>query len=80
MKIKILFFGISSDLVGLSNLDFEVGKALTVKNLKILLKKKYVYLKNLDVYAIAVNENYAIDDLVLKENDEVAIIPPVSGG
>ena len=80
MKIKILFFGISSDLVGLSNLDFEVGKALTVKNLKILLKKKYVHLKNLDFYAIAVNENYAIDDLVLKENDEVAIIPPVSGG
>ena len=80
MKIKILFFGISSDLVGLSNLDFEVGKALTVKKLKILLKKKYVHLKNLDLYAIAVNENYAIDDLVLKENDEVAIIPPVSGG
>ena len=80
MKIKILFFGISSDLVGLSNLDFEVDKALTVKKLKILLKKKYVYLKNLDVYAIAVNENYAIDDLVLKENEEVAIIPPVSGG
>ena len=80
MKIKILFFGISSDLVGLSYLDFEVDKALTVKKLKILLKKKYVYLKNLDVYAIAVNENYAIDDLVLKENDEVAIIPPVSGG
>ncbi|MDG2151921.1 MAG: MoaD/ThiS family protein [Polaribacter sp.] len=80
MKIKILFFGISSDLVGLSNLDFEVDKALTVKKLKILLNKKYVHLKNLDVYAIAVNENYAIDDLVLKENDEVAIIPPVSGG
>ena len=80
MKIKILFFGISSDLVGLSYLDFEVDKALTVKKLKILLKKKYVHLKNLDVYAIAVNENYAIDYLVLKENDEVAIIPPVSGG
>tara|TARA_B110001450_G_scaffold256201_1_gene285810 strand:+ start:2037 stop:2279 length:243 start_codon:yes stop_codon:yes gene_type:complete len=80
MKIKILFFGISSDLVGLSNLDFEVDKALTVKNLKILLKKKYVPLKNIDFYAIAVNESYAIDDLVLKENDTVAIIPPVSGG
>ena len=47
MKIKILFFGISSDLVGLSNLDFEVDKALTVKKLKILLNKKYVHLKNL---------------------------------
>lgn len=80
MKIKILFFGISSDLVGLSNLDFEVDKALTVKNFKILLKKKYVHLKNIDFYAIAVNESYATDELVLKENDTVAIIPPVSGG
>jgi len=80
MKIKILFFGISSDLVGLSNLDFEVDKASTVRSFKILLKKKYAHLKNIDFYAIAVNESYAVDDLVLKENDEVAIIPPVSGG
>ena len=37
-------------------------------------------LKNMASYAIAVNESYAVNDLVLNENDIVAIIPPVSGG
>ncbi|WP_338039356.1 MoaD/ThiS family protein [Maribacter litopenaei] len=30
--------------------------------------------------AVAVNSEYAEDDVQLKSNDEVAIIPPVSGG
>ncbi|MDD7913600.1 MoaD/ThiS family protein [Polaribacter ponticola] len=44
------------------------------------LSKKHSLLKNIDSYAIAVNEEYAADDLILKENDIVAVIPPVSGG
>ena len=37
-------------------------------------------LKKLKSYAVAVNEEYATDDVILKPNDVVAIIPPVSGG
>ncbi len=80
MKVQILFFGITSDLLGASNLEIEVVEASTVANLKSLLKEKYPQLKNIASYAIAVNESYAVDDLVLEENDVVAIIPPVSGG
>jgi molybdopterin converting factor subunit 1 len=80
MEIKILFFGITTDLVGTSNLDFMLSDASTVLDFKNLLKKKYPQLKNITSYAIAVNEVYAEDDLILKESDEVAIIPPVSGG
>ncbi len=80
MKVQILFFGITSDLLGASNLEIEVVEASTVANLKSLLKEKYPQLKNIASYAIAVNESYAVDDLVLEEKDVVAIIPPVSGG
>jgi molybdopterin converting factor subunit 1 len=80
MEIKILFFGITTDLVGTSNLDFVLSDASTVLDYKNLLKKKYPRLENLDAYTIAVNEVYAEDDLILKEGDVVAIIPPVSGG
>ncbi len=80
MKVQILFFGITSDLLGASNLEIEVVEASTVANLKSLLKEKYPQLKNIASYAIAVNESYAVEDLVLEENDVVAIIPPVSGG
>ena len=80
MKVQILFFGITSDLLGASNLELEVVEASTVANLKSLLKEKYPQLKNIASYAIAVNESYAVENLVLEEKDVVAIIPPVSGG
>ncbi|ARV06880.1 molybdopterin converting factor subunit 1 [Polaribacter sp. SA4-10] len=80
MKLKILFFGITTDLVGVSNLDLVLPDASTVLDFKSLLKKKYPQLENLDSYAIAVNESYATGDLILNEKDTVAVIPPVSGG
>tara|TARA_B110000046_G_scaffold111382_1_gene118572 strand:+ start:9881 stop:10123 length:243 start_codon:yes stop_codon:yes gene_type:complete len=80
MKIKTLFFGITTDLVETSNIDLEFSEASTVLDFKNLLKKNYPQLENLDSYAIAVNECYATDDLILKKNDIVAVIPPVSGG
>ncbi|MDC0177839.1 MoaD/ThiS family protein [Polaribacter sp.] len=80
MNIKLLLFGITTDLVGASNLEIAVAEASTISNFKSLLKKTYPQLKKIDSYAIAVNEAYATNDLVLKENDVVAVIPPVSGG
>ena len=80
MKIKLLFFGITTDLLKTSSLDFEVSNNSSVQNLKSDLLAKYPQLQNIDSYAIAVNESYANDDLALQENDVVAIIPPVSGG
>ena len=80
MNIKLLLFGITTDLVGTSNLEIAVAEASTISNFKSLLKKTYPQLKKIDSYAIAVNEAYATNDLVLKENNVVAVIPPVSGG
>ena len=80
MKIKLLFFGITTDLLKTSSLDFEVSNNSSVQNLKSDLLAKYPQLQNIDSYAIAFNESYANDDLALQENDVVAIIPPVSGG
>ncbi|MBK5209919.1 MAG: MoaD/ThiS family protein [Flavobacteriaceae bacterium] len=80
MKIQLLFFGITTDLVGENSINFKITKNTTIKGLKEALITDYSALKNIADFAIAVNEEYAEDDLVLKENDVVAIIPPVSGG
>ena len=80
MKIELLFFGISSDLVGKNSMDFKLAQNASVKSLKVALITDYSALKNIADFAIAVNEEYAEDELILKENDVVAIIPPVSGG
>jgi molybdopterin converting factor subunit 1 len=80
MKIKLLLFGITTDLLETSSLEFEVSNNTNIKDLKIQLLLKYPKLVNINSYAIAVNESYATDDVVIKEYDVVAIIPPVSGG
>ncbi|HEY9222080.1 MAG TPA: MoaD/ThiS family protein [Lutibacter sp.] len=80
MKIQLLFFGIATDLVSETSIFYELDSDETVSALKKELLLKYPKLKNIEEFAIAVNEEYAEDDLVLKENDVVAIIPPVSGG
>ena len=80
MKIKVLFFGITTDLVNTSTIDLVLSEASTIVDFKNLLSKEYPQLKNINSYAIAVNESYATDKVVLKEADVVAVIPPVSGG
>lgn len=80
MNITILFFGITSDFVGKSKLSYTIDQQSTVKNLKDGITNIYPNLRNIKEFAIAVNEEYANDDLKLNEGDVVAIIPPVSGG
>jgi molybdopterin converting factor subunit 1 len=80
MKITSLFFGITADLIGATELDMDLENGTDVGAFKLVLKEKYPQLKNITSYAIAVNELYAEDILTLKEGDVVALIPPVSGG
>jgi molybdopterin converting factor subunit 1 len=80
MKLKILFFGIASDIVQTTEIDIHLQESTTVFDCKMALQTQFPNLKNLNSYAIAVNEIYADNELVLKSADVVAIIPPVSGG
>lgn len=80
MVLEVLFFGISSDLVGEKNISFSLSQNSSVQHFKEQLQRQYSKLSQINSYAIAVNENYATNETLLKENDVVAIIPPVSGG
>ncbi|MDP5106519.1 MAG: MoaD/ThiS family protein [Polaribacter sp.] len=80
MNIKTLFFGITTDFVGASEIQIDVAENTSIKDFKAVLKKKYSQLEKINSYAIAVNEEYATDDVILKNGDVVAVIPPVSGG
>jgi len=80
MRIQLLLFGITSDLINTSSLVLDVSENCSIIIFKKEILEKYPQLENINSYAIAVNETYASDETVLKENDVVAIIPPVSGG
>ena len=80
MTIQVLLFGVTTDLLETSSINLELNENATIEDFKTELVKKYPKMASLKSYAIAVNEAYAEVSQVLKENDVVAIIPPVSGG
>lgn len=80
MDINLLCFGIAKDIMGGSNVTFNLTAPYNVKHLKLSLVKRYPKFQNISSFQIAVNETYADNEITLNEKDEVVIIPPVSGG
>ena len=80
MQIKIAAFGITRDIVGARELDLQLKENATVNDLRTALGEAYPRLSDLASLAIAVNQEYAQNDIQLSENDEIVLIPPVSGG
>jgi molybdopterin converting factor subunit 1 len=80
MNLKVLLFGISKELIGATSIVFSISPNTTILEFKTQLKKQYPQVTEINSYAIAVNESYASNETVLKENDIIAVIPPVSGG
>ena len=79
--MKIISFGVTKDITGSLYLDIETGeKPVSVKELKENLFNKYPGLQNLKTLSIAVNNEYASNETMVSSQDEVALIPPVSGG
>ncbi|WP_457621781.1 molybdopterin converting factor subunit 1 [Persephonella sp.] len=81
MKVKILYFSSLKDRIKKSQEVMDIPEGTTVSSLINVLKNTYPELeKNFDSVMVAVNEEYASAEQILKEGDTVAIIPPVSGG
>ena len=80
MKYKINLFGITKDIVGSNVTEIVVSQSADVQAVLGELKTNYPKLKDIKSLLIAVNNEYAELDLILSENDESALIPPVSGG
>ncbi|WP_137743443.1 molybdopterin converting factor subunit 1 [Robertmurraya siralis] len=75
---KILFFAHLKDEVGEENIRIDVA-GRTVAEVKELLAAEY-NLQKLDSAMTAINEEFASNENVIEAGDEVAFIPPVSGG
>jgi sulfur-carrier protein len=78
-QFRIKAFGITKDILGArENVILVSGQ--TVADLRRELIQKYPELVGLRSLLIAVNDAYADDTVILSEKDEIALIPPVSGG
>ena len=79
MRIKVLFFASLKELIGISSMAIDVAEGGTTSTLFADLCIQYPSLRQGSM-AIAVNKTYVTNDVILKDGDEVALLPPISGG
>jgi molybdopterin converting factor subunit 1 len=78
--IKVLLFGAAADRAGTRETQVPAGET-TLDELWPLLAERYPGLSPMrDTLAFAVNGEYARGDTLVSPGDEVAVLPPVSGG
>jgi MoaE-MoaD fusion protein len=81
MQVKLLFFATLKDIVGASHLQLDLPAGATINELLSRLEATYPRFKGYrPVLLTAINEEYVDRNTSIKEGDEVAIFPPVSGG
>jgi molybdopterin converting factor subunit 1 len=81
MKIDVLFFGVLKDLLGQSSETVDLPEGARVREIIIHFSRQDPRFEAMaPSLAMSVNQEYAGPDCVLREADEVALLPPVSGG
>jgi len=81
MRVRVLFFGMLKDLAGKSSDLLDLQDGASVRDLLAHYEAHTPHFKEaISSIAIAVNQQYAGAETVLKSSDEVALLPPVSGG
>jgi molybdopterin converting factor subunit 1 len=81
MRVRVLYFGIIRERLGRREETVEVSEGATVGQVTAALSARYGELvSGVASLRVAVNLEYVDSDRVLAEDDEVAVIPPVSGG
>jgi len=79
MNIKLLLFAQAREIAGDSEIDLILPEESDVGALIRLLTTRFPAFSQLEMKA-AVNSEYVEDNHRLHNGDEVAIIPPISGG
>ena len=81
MKLSIRFFGTLRESIGEATREFEVPDDCRVADLREILAEALPAFREFgERVAIAVEHEVAREDRALHEGDEIALLPPVSGG
>jgi MoaE-MoaD fusion protein len=81
MRVQVLFFGQLKDLTGRSSESLPLAERATLSDVLQHYADKFPDIRKLSSsLALSINREYATQDAPLKDGDEVALLPPVSGG
>ena len=84
MRVKLMSFGVLKDLLGAATEEVDLAEGSTVGDLLQILEQRTsnssMSPKVWQSLAVAVNREYSSVAVQLRDGDEVALLPPVSGG
>ena len=81
VRVKVLFFGRLKDVVGQSEESLHLNDTSTIEQLFALYSERIPELAKYRSSVVASrNREFASWDTLLHSGDEVAFLPPVSGG
>jgi len=81
VRIKVLFFGMIRDIVGLREDSAEVPAGASLGSLYEQYAARFPKLRDMSASTVlALNQQFSTPAAPLAEGDEVAFLPPVSGG
>ncbi|MBO3697383.1 MoaD/ThiS family protein [Roseivirga sp. E12] len=80
MEIQIIAFGIAKDIINGKKVTLSLTDEHTVGEARRKLSSEFPDFSKLASLKFAVNANYVEDNHLLTADDEVVLIPPVSGG
>lgn len=81
MRIQVKLFAILREQAGQSETSLELPEGATVQIArKQLIQSLPAIASSMDRVAFAINLDYARPESILHDGDELAVLPPVSGG
>lgn len=80
ITVKVQLFAIGREIVGSSELTLSLDGGATAQTVIDLLKNRYPKFQTVKTLMVAIGTDYAHPQTQLHDGDELAIIPPVSGG
>lgn len=81
MRVQVLFFGVLKDVTGLSREDLEVSPGSRLESVFDHYAELFPRMREMSAsIVVALNRQFAGRETAVNDGDEIAFLPPVSGG
>ncbi len=80
MQVRVQFWGVMLRLAGTEHRSLMLDEGACVSDLQQLLQQDPAFVGTLERCAWAIGDELVRRDTVLRDGDEVSVLPPVSGG
>ncbi|HEX8773684.1 MAG TPA: molybdenum cofactor biosynthesis protein MoaE [Pyrinomonadaceae bacterium] len=81
LRVRLLFFGAAREIAGSAEIELALSAPASAASALAEVLSRYPELRRFGrSLLVAVNQEYAPEDLEVRDGDELALFPPVSGG